>query len=175
VYLLTDACVDSVQCTQQSNSRSQVYLPARNDAPVLPVSDNNTPGCEISSRQVHMVNFADNTADTAAAAAAADDDDVRNGHSSSTAAREQSTSHGKPQEPAPPVSSPLNPQRQQQSSLTSSLDKSSSTSSMGHGRGRSSRHMSHETQTSLVAGNYNPPPAVHVNSSGNTYIIYIRE
>jgi len=74
--------ISGVQCTQSSDSLSQMLLPAsaRNtiDTPVLAVS-NDTPGAGrlalAVERQLNLGGFDDNRQSAAAAAAADDDDD----------------------------------------------------------------------------------------------------
>jgi len=74
--------VSGVQCTQSTDSLSQMLLPAsaRNtiSTPVLAVN-NDTPGCErlasAVDRRLHLGDFADDSRQSTAAAAADDDDD----------------------------------------------------------------------------------------------------
>ena len=177
--------VSGVQCTQWSNSRSRMLLPARNacEIPVLPVYDN-TPGDErlaaAADRQLHTVDCADNREAAAVAAAAADDDDDRCNvapiGNRSSAVRHQQTQPQVPvtsapqipfsSAPVPAATSGSHPRRSDRHSQrphsSGSKDKSSPATSVG--QRQSSRPVSQQTRTSSVA----VPSQFRISSAGTS-------
>jgi len=169
--------VPAVQCTQKSDSRSQMQLPPSNAAeiPVLPVS-NNIPGCEglaaTLDSQLRTVDFANNRE---AAAAAGDNSNDALRSCCPSVSRRQPASTSRPQSfpsaAVPPSTCASRPQRSghQKGQMTSPVDKSRSSASSSSQR-QPSRPVSQQTQTSSVAGDRNSPNSVHVSSSGKVSI-----